>query len=88
MDNPVGKYFEFPLLKEELFVALLIHEVFCLVVHIEGRRQKNHSIICVVPLVDNSQLLPLLTISSSTFFPSSIYTQIQYYFSPILLQNH
>jgi len=46
MDNPVGKYFDFPLLKEELSVAFLVPDVLCFVVHVDGRTQKNCSIRC------------------------------------------
>jgi hypothetical protein len=38
MGNPVGKYFEFPLLKGELFVDFLIPDALCLVVHIDGKK--------------------------------------------------
>jgi len=44
MDNYVGKSFEFPLLKEELFVALFVPDVLCLVAHVDRRRQKHCSI--------------------------------------------
>ena len=44
MDNLVGKSFEFTLLKEELYVALFVPDVLCLVVHVEGKGQKNCSI--------------------------------------------
>jgi hypothetical protein len=38
MDNLVGKYFEFRLLKGELFVAFLVLDVLCLVVHVEDKQ--------------------------------------------------
>jgi hypothetical protein len=44
MDNPVGKSLEFPLLIEELSIALFVPYVLCLVVHVNGRREKNCSI--------------------------------------------
>jgi len=46
MDYPVEKYFEFPLLKGEVFVAFLVPGVLCLVVHVDERRQKNCSTRC------------------------------------------
>jgi hypothetical protein len=44
VDSSVGKYFEFPLLKEELSDVLFVHDVLCLLVHVDGRRQNNCSI--------------------------------------------
>jgi hypothetical protein len=44
MDNIVGKFFEFPLLIEELYVALFVPDVLCLVVHLDRRKQKKCSI--------------------------------------------
>jgi len=44
LDNPVEKSFEFPLLKEELFVVFFILDVVCLVAHVERKRQKHYSI--------------------------------------------
>jgi hypothetical protein len=46
MDNPIGKYFEFPMLKGELFVAFLVPNVIFLFIHVDGRKQKNCSTIC------------------------------------------
>jgi len=43
MDNSIGKYFEFPLLKEELSVAFLVPDVLCLIVHIDERKQNSSS---------------------------------------------
>jgi len=53
MDNPIRKYFEFPLRKGELLVALLVLDVLCWAVHIDGRRQKCCYTICSDR--DNSQ---------------------------------
>ena len=44
MDDPIGKSFEFPMLKEELYVAFFVTDVLCLVVHVDKRRQKHYSI--------------------------------------------
>jgi len=44
MDNSVGKSFDFSFLKEELFVAIFVLDVLCLVAHIDRRRQKHCSI--------------------------------------------
>jgi len=46
MENPVGKYFEFPLLKGELSVAFLVPDVLFPVVHVDETRQKNCSTRC------------------------------------------
>jgi len=46
MDNPVGKYFEFPLLKGELSVDFLVPDVLCMIVHVDGRKQNNCSTRC------------------------------------------
>jgi hypothetical protein len=46
MDNPVGKYVEFPLMKGELFVAFLVPDVLYLIVHVDGRIQKFCSTSC------------------------------------------
>jgi len=53
MDNPVGKYFEFPSLKGKLSVAFLIPDVLCLIVLVDRIRQNSFSTRCYVR--DNSQ---------------------------------
>jgi len=46
MDNSVGKYIEFPLLKEELLVPFHVPDVLYLIIHEDGRRQNSCSTRC------------------------------------------